>query len=61
LALEQLGSLISELHAGTPEAVLRAIHEPPHPSAADVEELDAAILAGRLPVRAGDLFPTDPS
>ena len=61
LALEQLSSLVPEFHAGSPEAVLRAMREPPHPNAADVEELDAAILAGRLAVRARDLFPPDPS
>lgn len=61
LALEQLSSLIPEPRAGSPEAVLRVMQEPPHPSAADVDELDAAILAGRLSVRARDLFSTDPS
>jgi hypothetical protein len=60
LALEQLSSLIPENRVGSPEAVLRVMQEPPHPSAADVEELDAAILAGRLAVRARDLFSTDP-
>jgi hypothetical protein len=40
LALEQR-ALIPEIHAGSPEAVLRVTHGPPHPSAADVEELDA--------------------
>jgi hypothetical protein len=61
LALEQLSSLIPGPHAGSPEAVLRVMQEPPHPSAADVDELDAAILAGRLPIGARDLFSTDPS
>ena len=61
LALEQLSSLISETLAGSPKAVLRAMREPPHPSAADVAELDAAILAGRLPVQAREPFSTDPS
>jgi hypothetical protein len=61
LALERLISLIPEPEAGTPEAVLRVMQEPPHPSAADVEELDAAILAGHLAVRARDLFSADPS
>lgn len=61
LALEQLSSLIPAPHLGSPKAVLRVMQEPPHPSAADVEELEAAILAGRLAVRARDLFSTDPS
>jgi hypothetical protein len=58
LALEQLSSLISEPHAGSPKAVLRAMQEPPHPGADDVAELDAAIMAGRMADRARDLFST---
>jgi hypothetical protein len=61
LALEQLSALIPEPRAGSPEAVLRAMREPPYPSAADVQELDAAILAGQLAVRARDPFAADPS
>lgn len=60
LALEQLSSLISALRPGSPEAVLRVMYEPPHLTGSDVDELDAAISAGRLRVRPGDLFPTDP-
>jgi hypothetical protein len=63
LALERLSSLVEvlpEARAGSPAAVLRAMQEPPHPSSADVDELDAAILAGRLPIRTRDLFRTDP-
>lgn len=59
LALEQLSSLVevtAELRAGSPAAVLRAMQEPPHLSSADVDELDAVIAAGRLPVWARDLF-----
>jgi hypothetical protein len=37
------------------------MQEPPHPTSADVDELDAAIAAGRLAVRASDLFSADPS
>jgi hypothetical protein len=54
LALERLSSLVEvipEARAGSPTAVLRAMQEPPHPSSANVDELDAAILAGRLPIR----------
>ncbi len=64
LALEQLSSLVEvnpEFRTGSPAAVLRAMQEPPHPSSADVDDLDAAIAAGRLPVRTRDLFSTDPS
>ncbi|HEX3747855.1 MAG TPA: hypothetical protein VHW09_28160 [Bryobacteraceae bacterium] len=42
---------------GSPAAVLRAMQEPPHLTAADVDELDAAIPAGRSAVEAPDLFP----
>ena len=60
LALEQLSSLVEAIspdpRAGSPTAVLRAMREPPHPSAEDVDELDAAIAAGRLPIRSRDLF-----
>ena len=60
LALEQLSSLvIPKARAGSPAAVLRVMQEPPHPSSTDVDELDAAIAAGRLPVRTRDLFPAD--
>ena len=64
LALEQLSSLvevIAEPRDGSPAAILRVMREPPHPSSADVDEIDAAIAAGRLPVRTRDLFSTDPS
>jgi hypothetical protein len=59
LALGQLSSLVDVApgpRAGSPAAVLRVIEEPPHLSSADVDELDAVIAAGRLPVRARDLF-----
>ena len=58
LALERFISLvedIAERRAGSPAAVLRAMQETPHPTAADVDELDAVIAAGRLPIRARDL------
>jgi hypothetical protein len=59
LALERLISLVEDIperRAGSPAEVLRAMQEPPHPTAADVDELDAVIAAGRLPIRARDLF-----
>ncbi len=59
LALEQLISLVGvirESRAGSPAAVLRVMQEPPYPSSEDVDELDAAIAAGRLPVRTRDIF-----
>jgi hypothetical protein len=57
LALERLRSLVEiSPAAGSPATILRAMREPPHPNPADVEELDAIIAAGRLPIRARDLF-----
>jgi hypothetical protein len=59
LALERLSSLVEvipEPRAGSPAAVVQAMQEPPHPSSADVDELDAAIALGRLPIRTRDLF-----
>ena len=58
LALERLSSLVEvvpEARAGSPIAVLRAMQEPPHPSSADVDELDAAMLVCRLPIRTREL------
>ena len=59
LAVERLRSFVEgsvESRTGSPAAVLRAMREPPHPSASDIEELEAAIAAGRVPGRARDLF-----
>ena len=59
LAIERLSSLqegSSGDRAGSPAAVLQAMQEPPHLSAVVVDELDAAIAAGRLAVQARDLF-----
>ena len=39
------------VRAGSPGAILRAMKAPPHVSPADVDDLDAAIAGGRLPVR----------
>jgi hypothetical protein len=49
VALDSLRSLLDG--ASSPEAVLRAVRALPHPSAAAVDDLDAAIAAARLPVR----------
>jgi hypothetical protein len=51
LVIERLRSLIEvgpEHLLGTAAAVLRAVQEPPHLSASDVDELDLAIAAGRF-------------
>lgn len=59
LAIERLTLLVETgavYPAGSAAAVLRAMREPPHLSASDVDELDAAIAAGQLPVQTPDLF-----
>jgi hypothetical protein len=59
LAVERLRSLVElslESPAGSPAAVLRAMREPPHPTASDVEELEAAIADCRVPVQVRDPF-----
>jgi hypothetical protein len=48
LALDSLRLLFDE--ASSPEAVLRAVRRLPHPSTAAVDDLEAAILAARIPV-----------
>jgi predicted transcriptional regulator len=58
LALESLRSLFDR--ASSPEAVLRAVRELSHPSAAAVDDLDAAIAAARLPVRHQGAFDRQP-
>ena len=59
LALERLRTLVTgtaEPPVGSAAALLRVIGEPPHLSSVDVDDLESAILAGRLPVRSIDLF-----
>ena len=60
LAVERLHSLVEESSterpAGSADAVLRVMFEPPHLSASDVDDLDAAIAAARIPIQAPDLF-----
>jgi hypothetical protein len=48
VALERLRSLFDR--ASSPEAVLRAVRNLPHPSPSAVDVLDAAIAAARLSV-----------
>jgi hypothetical protein len=49
VALDNLRCLFDR--ASSPEAVLEAVRGLTHPSAAAVDDLDAAIAAARLPVR----------
>lgn len=60
LAIEGLRSLVEvpvEQRPGSPAAVLRAMRETPHPSASNMDEFDAVLENGRLPVRSRELFP----
>ena len=54
VALEGLRSLVDR--ASSPEIVLRAVRELSHPSAAAVDDLEAAIAAARLPMRDQSAF-----
>jgi hypothetical protein len=61
LAVERLTLIVDgspEYRVGSAAMILRVMQEPPHLSVADVDELDAAIAAGRLPVQTPDLFPS---
>lgn len=49
LAVERLRSLLDR--PTSPKFLLQSIKALPHPSASAVDDLDAAIAAGRLPVR----------
>ena len=59
LAVERLRGLVensAEPRPGSASAVLRAMRGEPHVSGSDVEELEAAIAAGSVPIRTPDLF-----
>jgi hypothetical protein len=45
---------------GSPAAIIRAARDAPQVSASDVDDLEAAICAGRLPIRENSVF-TDPA
>jgi hypothetical protein len=51
IAAAQQKSVEQVESARSPEVVLRAVRQLPHPSAAAVDDLEAAIAAARLPVR----------
>ncbi len=57
IAVENLRSLLDT--TGSPKVVLRAVQQLPHPSAAAIDDLEAAVRAARLPVRDRDLFGND--
>jgi predicted transcriptional regulator len=54
VALDRLRSIFD--NTDSPEAVLLALRQLPHPSSAAVDELDAAIASARLPVRDEGVF-----
>ena len=54
LALESLRCLLDK--AISPELILRAVRDLPHPCSAAVDDLEAAITAGRLPIREQGAF-----
>ena len=59
LTVEHLKSVVlqvGERRPGSAAAILRAMLNSPHLTAADVDELDTAIAAGRLPVRDRGVF-----
>ena len=58
LALERLRALCDA--SSSPEAVLRAVRDLPHPSSSAVDDLDAAIAAAQLPVRDQGAFEKQP-
>ena len=59
LALDRLRALVpgnDELKPGSAATLLRVMRELSIPDPADVDELEAAIAAGRLPVRIVEIF-----
>ena len=54
VAVERLRSLLGP--DNSPQALLQAIRELPHPNSSAVDDLDAAIAAARLPVNDRGLF-----
>ena len=56
ISREAAGSLIDR--PTSPQAILKAARDLPHPSPAAVDDLDAAIASSRLPVREQGIFDT---
>jgi len=54
VAVESLRTLVNR--TGSPAVILRALRELTPLSAEDVDDLEAAIVAGRLPVRGEVIF-----
>lgn len=47
---------VERLHPGSPAAIRRVMHEPPHLKWEDVDELERAIEEGKLPVNQESVF-----
>ena len=58
VALDSLRALFDR--ASSPAAVLRAVRELPHPSVEAVDDMEAAIVAARLPVNDQGAFDRRP-
>jgi len=58
VAVENLRLLFDQ--AESPEAILRSLRGLPHPSAAAVDDMEAAIVSARLPVRDKGTFDGPP-
>jgi predicted HTH domain antitoxin len=56
LTEEELREDVERPARGSAAAVLQAMHAPPHLDSADVDELDRAIEAGRMPPRFQGVF-----
>jgi len=45
-----------EIHSGSPSALRRVMHEPPHLRCEDVDELERLIEEGKIPMRHESVF-----
>ena len=59
VAVDSLRSLVNRV--GSPELLLKAVRKLTHPGPAAIEDLDAAIAAGKLPTRDQGVFDKSPS
>ena len=48
--------LAAQFQAGSPAVIRQVMHEPPHPTAEDVDELERAIKEAKLSVRQEGVF-----
>lgn len=55
----KLRQQLSAPRKGSPDAILAAMHEPPHLTPSDVESLEESIATGKLPVKWEPVFDGD--